>query len=38
MKNFSHNEYNQRVQKTLAVMATKGIDTLLVADPANIYY
>ena len=38
MKNFSQNEYSQRVQKTLAVMAKKGIDTLLVADPANIYY
>ena len=38
MKNFTHAEYNQRVQKTLLVMSEKGIDTLLVVDPANIYY
>jgi ectoine hydrolase len=38
MKNFTHAEFNQRVQKTLLVMSEKGIDTLLVVDPANIYY
>ena len=38
MKNFSHEEYNLRVKKTLDSMASKNIDTLLVADPANIYY
>ena len=38
MKNFSHEEYSLRVKKTLDSMASKNIDTLLVADPANIYY
>ena len=38
MKNFSHEEYSLRFQKTLDAMASKNIDTLLVADPANIYY
>ena len=38
MKNFSHEEYSLRVKKTLDSMAHKNIDTLLVADPANIYY
>ena len=38
MKNFSREEYSLRVKKTLDSMASKNIDTLLVADPANIYY
>jgi Xaa-Pro dipeptidase/ectoine hydrolase len=38
MKNFTHEEYSLRVKKTLDSMAHKNIDTLLVADPANIYY
>ena len=37
MKKFTSNEYKQRLDKTLLSMAKKGVDTLLVSDPANIY-
>jgi diaminopropionate ammonia-lyase len=35
---FPEQEYQQRVERTKAAMAEKGIDTLVVADPASMFY
>jgi ectoine hydrolase len=38
MLSFTVSEYKQRIQKTKAQMAEKGIDVLLVTNPANMNY